>query len=52
MDHYVVQYCSAGTKKFSGNILIKNILDLSLRTILFTITHVAGSAAPHLDFHN
>jgi hypothetical protein len=52
MDHYVAQYCSAGTEKFSGKVPIKNVLDLSLRTILFTITHVAGSAAPHMALQN
>ena len=48
MDYYVAQHCSAGMEKHSGKVPIKNILDLPLRTILFTITYVVGSETPHM----
>jgi hypothetical protein len=48
MDYYVTNHCSVGREKHSGKVPIKNVLELSLRTIIFTITHVVGSAAPHM----
>jgi hypothetical protein len=48
MDYYVAHHCTAGTEKHSGKVSIKDVEDLSLRTILYTITHVAGSASPHM----
>jgi hypothetical protein len=35
-------------EKHSGKVPIKNALELPLRTILFTITYVAGSANTHM----
>jgi hypothetical protein len=52
MDYYIVQHCSTGIDKQSGKVPIKNVLELPLRTIVFTITHVAGSAAPHMALHS
>jgi hypothetical protein len=47
-ENYIAQHCIVGTRKSSGKILIKNVRDLSLRTILFTITRVSISESPHL----
>jgi hypothetical protein len=48
MDYYVAHHCVAGTKKHSGKVSIKDVQYFPLRTILYTITHMAGSAAPHM----
>jgi hypothetical protein len=48
MDYYVEHHCATGTEKHSGKVSIKDVEDLYLRTILYTITHVAGSVAPHM----
>jgi hypothetical protein len=47
-ENYISQHCVVGTRKSSGKIPIKNVRDISLRTVLFTITRVVGSVAPHL----
>jgi hypothetical protein len=49
MNYYVVHHYSTGTGKHGGKVPIKNVLSLPLRTILFTVTHVVGSATPHMD---
>jgi hypothetical protein len=46
--NYISQHCIVGTRESSGKIPIKNVRDLSLGTILFTITRFVGSLAPHL----
>jgi hypothetical protein len=48
MDYYVAHHCATGTEKHSGKVSIKDVEDLSLRTILYTITHVVGSVTPHM----
>jgi hypothetical protein len=47
-DEYIAQYCREGTRKSSGKIPIKDIIDHPLCMILFTITKLAGSTGPHL----
>jgi hypothetical protein len=47
-DEYIAQYCRDGTRKRSGKIPIKDIMDRPLCTILFTITKLAGSTWMHL----
>jgi hypothetical protein len=49
MDYYVRHHCVPGTEKHSGKVAIRDVWDLPLQTILYTITHMAGSAAPHMD---
>jgi hypothetical protein len=49
MDYYVSHHYEDGTEKHSGKVAITDVQDLSLRTILYTITCVAGSVAPHMD---
>jgi hypothetical protein len=48
MDYYVSHHCVPGTKKHSGKVAIRDVQDLSLRTILYTITWMAGSETPHM----
>jgi hypothetical protein len=48
MDYYVANHCSVDTEKHSGKVPIKNVLDLSLRTIIFTITCVSRSETPYM----
>jgi hypothetical protein len=52
MDYYVSQHYTTGIEKHSGKVAIKDILDLSLRTILYTITRLAGSVAPHMALYS
>jgi hypothetical protein len=52
MDYYVPHHYTAGIEKHSVKVAIKDVDDLSLRTILYTITHVVGSATPHLDLQS
>jgi hypothetical protein len=47
-ENYIAQHCIVGIRKCRGKIPIKNVRDLSLRTILLTITRVVRSAIPHL----
>jgi hypothetical protein len=48
MDYYVAQHFLAGTEKHSGKVAIKDVLNLPLRTILYTITHVTTSETTHM----
>lgn len=48
---YIDAYCEAGTQKVSNQIPIASILDMRLKTIMFTITWVSGTVAPHLASH-
>jgi hypothetical protein len=45
---YVAQYCVLGSHFLGGRIVIKDLMDLSLRSILFAITRLVGSTSPHL----
>ena len=47
-EDYIVEYCRAGTRKVSGKIPIKYVGNASLRNILFMISKLSGSMAPHL----
>jgi hypothetical protein len=48
MNEYIWQYCVPEAERRSDKVAIKGVRDLPLRTILFTITHMAGSAYPHM----
>ena len=48
MDYYVAHHCTAGTEKHSGKVSIKGVQDFPLRTILYIITWMIGSVAPHM----
>jgi hypothetical protein len=45
----VTDHCFPGASKVSGKIPIRDVRDLPLRKILFTIVRVVGSQALHLD---
>jgi hypothetical protein len=47
-EAYVAQYCVPGSCLVGGRIVIKDVMDLSLRSILFSITKLAGSTSAHL----
>lgn len=49
LDQYVVQYYQDGARKSNNKLSIQDVMDLTLRTIMFCITHVVGSTGPHLD---
>ena len=51
MNHYISQHCVPGTEKHSGKVTIKDVQDFPLRTILYTITYMAWSVAPHMALH-
>jgi hypothetical protein len=48
MSEYCRQYCVPEVERSKGKVAIWGVQDLTLRTILFTIAHMAGSAAPHM----
>ena len=48
VDQYIVQYYRDGAHKSSNKLPIWDVMDLTLRTILFCITRVVGSTRPHL----
>lgn len=48
VDQYIVQYCRDGAHKSNNKFPIWDVMDLTLRTILFCIPWVAGSTGPHL----
>jgi hypothetical protein len=49
IDYYVVHHCVPGTEKHSGKMAIRDVQDLPLWTILYTITQMPGSATPHMS---
>jgi hypothetical protein len=48
MSEYCNQYCVPEAKRKKGKVVIWGVTDLTLRTILFTISQMAGSSAPHM----
>jgi hypothetical protein len=48
MNHYISEHCVSGTQKHSGKFAIRDIRDFPLQTILYTITHMERTAAPHM----
>jgi hypothetical protein len=48
MDNYVRHHCVSSTEKHNGKVAIRDVQDFHLQTILYTITHMAGSVAPHM----
>jgi hypothetical protein len=52
MDYYVAHHCIPGMEKNSGNVSIRDVRDLPLRTILYTITRMVGNVTPHMDFQS
>jgi hypothetical protein len=48
MNYYISHHCVSKTEKHNNKVAIRDVLYLYLRTILYTITHMEGSAAPHM----
>jgi hypothetical protein len=48
VDQYIAAYCEDGTEKSGTQIPIKNIVNLSLKVILYMITQIVGSTSLHL----
>jgi hypothetical protein len=48
IDEYLTNHCVPGSRLVGGRIIIKDIRDLPLRSILFSITSIAGSTSSHL----
>ena len=48
VDSYVTDLCMEGTHKQGGKLPIQHVSDISLRTILYTVTRIAGSTSVHL----
>jgi hypothetical protein len=48
MSEYVHRYCVFEVEKSKGKVAIWGVQNLTLRTILFTIARMAGSASPHM----
>jgi hypothetical protein len=48
MSEYCHWYCVPKAERNKGNVSIWGVQYLTLRTILFTIARMAGSAAPHM----
>jgi hypothetical protein len=52
MSHYISAYCVLGTQNHSDKVAIRDVHDLPLWTILYTIAHMEGSVAPHMDLQS
>jgi hypothetical protein len=45
MSHYISAHCVPGTQKHRGKVAIRDVRDLPLRTILYTIMHMVGECS-------
>ena len=48
LDDIIDQHCSLGIEPQSGKLRIKSLVDLPLRTVVYTISRVMGTRAAHL----
>ena len=48
MSEYCREYCVPEAERQRGKVAIWGVMDITLRTILFTIARMVGSAAPHM----
>jgi hypothetical protein len=48
MSEYIRQYCELEVERCKGKVAIRGVRDLTLMTILFTISWMAGSASLHM----
>jgi len=51
VEDYIASYCAVGTPNIGSRMFIKDMKNLSLRIILFTIGIVAGSSYLHQESH-
>ena len=48
VDSYVNDLCMPGTRKQGGKLPIQHVTNVSLRSIVFMVTRMAGSTSAHL----
>jgi hypothetical protein len=48
MSEYVREHCEPEAERREGKVAIWGVRDITLRTILWTIARMAGSASPHM----
>jgi len=48
VESYIRDLCTDGTRRQGGKLPIQHVTDIPLRTILYTVTRIAGSTSAHL----
>jgi hypothetical protein len=48
MSEYIRRHCEPDVEKRKGKVAIRGVRDLTVRTILFTVAQMAGSASLHM----
>ena len=48
VESYIRDLCTDGTRRQGGKLPIQHVNDIPLRTILYTVTRIAGSTSAHL----
>ena len=48
MESYIRDLCAEGTFRQGRKLPIQHVIDISVRTILYTMTRIAGSTSTHL----
>ena len=48
VESYIRDLCDDGTRRQGGKLPIQHVMDIPLRTILYTVTRIAGSTSAHL----
>jgi hypothetical protein len=48
MSHYISAHCVPVLRSIADKVTIRDVCDLPLWTILYTIVRMAGSEAPHM----
>ena len=47
-ESYIRDLCADGTRRQGGKLLIQHVMNISLCTILYTVTRIVGSTLAHL----
>ena len=48
VESYIRDLCADGTHRQGGKLSIQHVMNIPLRTILYTVTRIAGSTSVHL----
>ena len=48
VESYIRDLCAEGTRRQGEKLPIQHVTDILLRTILYTVTRIAGSTSAHL----
>ena len=48
IESYIRDLCAEGTRHQGGKLPIQHVIDIPLRTILYTMTRIVGSTLAHL----